>query len=242
MITTDSSRVIVVEGKTDLQIISHLLEKIDSKIICDDSKTIVLQLLRERDLKLAICQEGGFDQLCKEVSIRLKESELECIGFVFDANGDPKGNWRKVRRRIVGAHKELQAASTPTLREVFHETPVSGGLWIRDYNPKVGMWMMPNNKETGAIEDCLAYMIHPKDHCWRHTQRYVETIFQEGKKNPNRKVKTLEGKNISKANIHAWLAVQEKPGIPPGTAIKAGYFNTTNPAAQSFQKWLGNLP
>ena len=99
--------------------------------------------------------------------------------------------------------------------------------------------MMPNNKDTGAIEEFLTYMIHLKDHYWKHAQDYVETILQEGKQFPERK--TIKEKNISKANIHAWLAVQEEPGNPPGTAIEAGYFDAESVKVQPFRQWLRNL-
>lgn len=242
METSYPIRIIVVEGKTDLHVILHLLEKSNPNMRCErvNNYTSVARLPGKRNLQINICQEGSFSELCDEIEVWLMKPKLECVGFVFDANGDPRRNWQRVRNRILRVYEELQDIPSPELREIFCETPVPGGIWVRDCVPKVGMWMMPNNKDTGAIEEFLAYMIRQEDHCWEHTQKYVKTIFQEGIRFPKRKV--LKEKNIPKANIHAWLAVQEEPGKPPGTAIKTGYFDTENLRVQAFRQWLGNLP
>lgn len=242
MKTSNSSRIIVVEGETDLHVVLHLLNRKNLQLheIERKSQSIVVEIPGENNLRIEVCQEGGFNQMFEEIGVKLKKSELECIGFVFDANGDPKKQWRKVRGKILEKHRELQAESSSKLKKVFRETPVPEGLWVRDYSPKVGMWMMPNNKDTGEIEDFLSYMIHPKDHCWKHAQDYVETILQERKRFPGYKV--IKENKALKAKIHAWLAVQEKPNRPPGEAIKRNYFNSNAPMAQPFQRWLGNLP
>ena len=41
-----------------------------------------------------------------------------------------------------------------------------------------------------------------------------------------------------KAVLHAWLAWQEKPGLPYGSAIRARYFSHDSAAALSFVEWF----
>ena len=45
----------------------------------------------------------------------------------------------------------------------------------------------------------------------------------------------------SKALIHTWLAWQQNPGRPMGTAIKAGYLQHDAPIALAFVAWLRRL-
>ena len=44
-----------------------------------------------------------------------------------------------------------------------------------------------------------------------------------------------------KAVLHAWLAWQQSPGLPYGTAIKAGFFRDDSPAALAFVDWYRRL-
>ena len=44
-----------------------------------------------------------------------------------------------------------------------------------------------------------------------------------------------------KAILHAWLAWQEEPGCPYGTAIRAKYFGDDSPAATKFVAWFRRL-
>ena len=41
-----------------------------------------------------------------------------------------------------------------------------------------------------------------------------------------------------KAVLHTWLAWQEEPGLPYGTAIRARYFRHDSPVAECFVKWF----
>lgn len=233
---------IVVEGKTDMHVVLHLLNKKNPQMdeVSRTDLSITVQLEGVKSLQLVVSQAEGFDNVCNEIRAKIMEPKLECIGFVFDANGAPDERWQKIRNKIHKAHPKLQSISSSTLNKIFHEMPVQGGVWIKDYRPEVGIWMMPNNKDTGAIEDFLAYMIREEDHCWESAKDYVKTVFQKGMVFPDRRV--LKEKDISKARIYAWLAVQEKPGSPPGAAIGIEYFDTEGPKVQAFQEWLGNLP
>lgn len=237
MAASNSNRVIVVEGETDLNVIWYLLKRKNPQIqkIRNKNQVPTIEVVGEKSQQLGIHRERGFNRMLEEISTRLKIPKLECVGFVFDANGDPEDHWKKIRERIIKQHKELQIMPSSELEKIFPETPVLGGIWVGNCNPKVGMWMMPNNKDSGAIEDFLTCMIRPKDRSWGHARGYVKTIFQE-------KCGVMEKSKIPKADFYAWLAVQKKPGKFPGAAIKHRYLDPDVPKAQPFQKWLGNLP
>lgn len=229
MVNPHSKRLIVVEGDTDLHIVLQLFKRNNPQIDCDEVSDYV-----------KICQEGGVDQMCRELSTWLKEPKLECIGFVFDANSDPKKRWKQVREKILQAYIEVRPVAHTKLKKAFCANPVPEGIWIRDCKPKVGMWMMPNNEHPGTIENFLTEMIPPEDYRWDHAQNYVQTTLE--KKEQFSKHKIFPKTKQMKADIYAWLAIQEDPGMFPGAAIKRKYFNSDAPKAQPFQKWLGDLP
>lgn len=212
---SSDKRVIVVEGKTDFHVVSNLLKK----------DNLQLQVYSEDGSD----GEKGIELLLKKIPMRL-ESELECIGFVFDANGNPVNRWKQVRNQILKSHPKAEKMK---LDRCIPEMPVSKGICVSDYKPVVGMWMMPNNKDEGTIEKFLSYMIHPEDLCWKYAQKYIENVPETERK--------FHNKYVTKANIHAWLAVQKEPGNPPGTAIAAGYLNIEEPKVQPFREWLGKL-
>ena len=44
--------------------------------------------------------------------------------------------------------------------------------------------------------------------------------------------------DADKAVLHTWLAWQEEPGLPYGTAMRARFFRGDSPAAQAFVTWF----
>ena len=47
--------------------------------------------------------------------------------------------------------------------------------------------------------------------------------------------------DVRKAVLHAWLAWQQEPGLPYGTAIRARYFMHDSPVAARFVAWFRRL-
>ena len=44
--------------------------------------------------------------------------------------------------------------------------------------------------------------------------------------------------DADKAALHTWLAWQEEPGLPYGTAMRARFFRDDSPAALAFVTWF----
>ena len=105
-----------------------------------------------------------------------------------------------------------------------------------EYRAKVGVWLMPDNRQEG-------------DRGEGTLERFLETLVQEADpllphaRDATRRAKTEHGASypdgdVKKAVLHAWLAWQEEPGLPYGTAIKARYFRHDSPVAESFVGWF----
>ncbi len=92
---------------------------------------------------------------------------------------------------------------------------------------------MPNNKLPGMLEDFVALLIPSEDLLWARALESVNNIPSEQRR--------FTITHLSKAYIHTWLAWQEEPGTPLGSAITKRYFNPDAPQAAIFIAWVRRL-
>jgi hypothetical protein len=199
----------MVEGKDDEEVVKHLcgyfeLGKIEKIHQCD-----------------------GVNQLLKDFAVRIKESDIATLGVMLDADANVRTRWQSVTKPLKDAgYKDI-----PT-------NPEDGGTIIppppnNTLLPRVGIWLMPNNREPGILEDFLRSLIPTKDVLLAHAEKSIEEIP------PGEKL--FSPAKQTKALIHTWLSWQEEPGKPFGLAIKARYLKSGSPVGLAFSKWLKNL-
>jgi hypothetical protein len=99
------------------------------------------------------------------------------------------------------------------------ESPALEGTIIEGNGKRVGVWLMPDNHNPGKLEDFLAVLVPAGNRCWP----------------PFSKLDSM------KAQIHTWLAWQEEPGLPFGTAITAATFAHDSTLATTFVRWMTRL-
>jgi hypothetical protein len=100
--------------------------------------------------------------------------------------------------------------------------------------PKFGVWIMPDNQTNGMLEYFIKFLIPDKDELLPIAN---DTLNQIEHKSLN-KYKNL---HRPKALIHTWLAWQEEPGSPMGSAITKRYLDTSSEICDKFVKWLSEL-
>ena len=83
----------------------------------------------------------------------LKASGLEALGVLVDANGDARQRWGKLKNRYIGQFADLP-----------DEIPESGLSVVHFLGPRFGVWIMPNNRFSGMLEDFLVRLISD-DYC-----------------------------------------------------------------------------
>ena len=88
---------------------------------------------------------------------------------------------------------------------------------------------MPNNRSAGELEDFVQKMIPKNDPAWAPARRYIRAIPEEARK--------FRPKKQSRAELHAWLATRENPGLM-GSAIRRGDLKTDGPLCTAFLEWL----
>lgn len=166
---------------------------------------------------------GGKDPLIDGIGVRLKESDIDVLGIILDADTDLQARWQAVCSRLSQAgYRDVPAV--PAHEGTIIESPVDSLL------PRVGIWLMPDNQVPGILEDFLRFLVPEGDGLLAHVDLSIDSIRPEQRK--------FTDLRKSKARIHTWLAWQEEPGKPFGQAISARYLDSSLPAANIFARWL----
>ncbi len=170
---------------------------------------------------------GDVEQLSDAISIQLKLGyEGDIVGVVLDADTDIRARWQSLRDRV----REAGYEHIPDL-------PLSDGTIMPAKDnpplPRLGMWIMPDNQADGTLEDFLRFLVPQPHALFDHVKSSVAEIPMEFRQS-----------NVSwnsKAIIHTWLAWQETPGKPLGTAITARFLNPSVPEVDGLVSWLRRL-
>jgi hypothetical protein len=194
-----------------------------------DDEHCVLQLMKRHDVdwddpravlpRVHDC--GGFDPL--RASLGVSAKSYARLGIMVDANADIYHRWNQVRGELYKVDVTLP------------DLPAPGGVIVPGLQAgwKVGVWLMPDNQNRGQLEDFLGKLIPPNDRCWMHACEATRRAKELGAGFPE--------KILSKANVHAWLAWQESPGLPFGMAITAKYFAADSMEALECVDWFKRL-
>lgn len=108
------------------------------------------------------------------------------------------------------------------------------GLIVSNGKQKAGIWIMPNNKLNGMLEDFISFLIPPDDQLYPIAQSTLGEIEAKGLSN-------YKPFHKAKATIHTWLAWQEDPGTPLGMSITKKYLTTDEVTCKKFTDWLKEL-
>ena len=211
LVKNSSSKHLIVEGKDDQYTIIHLTEKHG---IAWDKKPV------------QIVDANGCEKALEDFSVRIKSSER--IGIVMDADLNLTNRWQSIRDCLLKFVKQQDVSST-----VVPLKPNPKGTIISIGNRTVGIWLMPDNENVGKLEDFLKTLVPSTDCCWHYAEQAVEVAHEKGAQ--------FSDLDKIKAHVYTWLAWQEEPGRPFGTAIKAAYFLHATPEALNFVNWFKQL-
>jgi hypothetical protein len=169
----------------------------------------------------------GVDHLLESFPVRLKASEDgDVVGLVIDADTDLASRWESLRQRLTRAGYEA-VPDSPAPEGTILDPPTGKLL------PRVGIWIMPDNRISGILEDFLRLLVPHGSRLFDHVTSCVAAIPQD-----ERRFSQLAE---PKAVIHTWLAWQEEPGKPLGTAITARYLDPHAPQVDVLVSWLKRL-
>lgn len=163
---------------------------------------------------------GNVDELLALLLVLPKASDIDRIAAVLDADEDLSSRWASLRSRLARAGYR----GVP-------ELPAVGGTIVQhDGLPDLGVWLMPDNRLPGILEDFLSFLVPSDDRCLPLVDGFLGSIPAELCRFP--------AVRRPKARIHAWLAVQEEPGRPLGQAISFRYLDAHAAAATELIAWI----
>ena len=193
-----------------------------------DDEHVIMHICGNRGVQHLdeIAPQGGVERLLDSFPVRLKESDLGVLGIVLDADTDLQGRWGSLRHRLV------QAGYTGV-----PELPAPDGTILpappNTLLPRFGVWLMPDNQSKGVLEDFLRFLVPTGSPLFEHVKSSVASI-PEGERRFSQLAEP-------KALIHTWLAWQQEPGKPLGTAITAKFLDANVAQVDVLVAWLKEL-
>jgi hypothetical protein len=200
-------RQLLVEGNDDFHALCKLFE------------------LRNVPNYFGIKEKNGYSNLLRALDVELDRAGLKTLGIIVDADENLQARWRSLRSRLI----ECGYADIP-------EQPDPNGTVISGSKmPTLGIWLMPDNRVPGILEQFIAFLIPNREAnpLWQYATQCVGAIPEDHKVFPDVR--------MAKALLHTWLAWQEEPGKPIGQAIAARYLDPETEAADRFIRWVKRL-
>ena len=222
------SGIILVEGTDDAHVIAHICHKagLGFPYILDDQNNYEKKDENPNDFAIKNPKsEGGYPRLKESIKFEFSSpNKCDFIGIVADANDNPKSRWQSICNEL----QKSNVINTPT-------EPVDKGAVFQGINAeqKIGIWLMPDNRSPGELEDFVKTMIPENDKIWERAEKYIEGIVKD-------KLSTSPLTKLTKAKVSAWLAAQEEPS-PMGVSIKKGDLIIDGPQCSEFIEWLSWL-
>ncbi len=165
---------------------------------------------------------SGIDDALKIFSASLATPDITNIGIILDADDkDVKSRWQAISSRVLKYFPDINLSS--------YQFSNQGIIVKEDGFPTIGLWVMPNNQDTGYFEHFLASMI-AEDNLWIEANQKVDEIYL--------KYDHLNNIRKQKAKIYTWLAWQKNPGASFGRAMQGSNFDINTQEVQDFTNWL----
>lgn len=145
------------------------------------------------------------------------------IGVMLDAdNPSLVGRWDSIKGKLRHYHY------------VFPAHPDPNGTFVESAfeQPKLGFWLMPNNQNSGMLEDFCAELAEPS------SLQFAQQCVAQAQAN---NLTTFKLVHQSKAIIHTYLAWHDEPGSPLGRAITKQALRPQTEIAIRFTEWLRQL-
>ena len=200
--------IILVEGADDSAVVFHLLTR-HGLPLADRGRLSPGQL--------GIEDGRGVDHILESLPTRLKalsnEQPSPRIGLVLDADRDLPRRWDAIRNRLV----DFGYGAVPNLPEA------QGTVLQQDDLPILGIWLMPDNRLSGELEDFVQLLVPATDTLWPRAEQVVQDIPLAERLFP--------AHDRMKAMMHTWLAWQHEPGRPMGQAITKRFLDPDAPSA-----------
>lgn len=205
----------------------RIKEKFNKKLLVEgnDDQHVIWALCEKFKINEAfdVIDCEGIEKLFDQIPVRFKQSNIDTIGIIIDADSDLQLRWNHL--------KQLLNAQGFVLPEIL---PESGLILSELGRITIGVWIMPNNNLNGMLEDFINFLVPPDDALFP----IINENLNEIERKQLNKYKLI---HKSKAIVHSWLSVQEDPGTPMGLSITKRYLTTDDNICKKIIGWLNDL-
>ena len=157
------------------------------------------------------------------ISGKLKESGVDVLGVVLDADDIFSNRWGRIRS-LCAPLFPLMSATIP-----------ADGLIIENIDEmRLGVWIMPDNASHGMLETFLQHLVPD-------TSVPVLDYAKQAVNEARQKGASCRECHIDKALIHTWLAWQDPPGNSLGRALTKRILDPDSNSAAPFIAWFKKL-
>ncbi|MEK8021500.1 MAG: DUF3226 domain-containing protein [Candidatus Parabeggiatoa sp.] len=205
-----------------------------SKLIVEgQADSLFFQALIERE-QLSIDVEPRYgitkiNALLSKLFKDLQDGTVEHLGIVADADYTvPKteGGFNKRWQQLTQPLKEMGYDITAPPSQSY----VGNIFTHEDGLPPIGLWLMPDHKNEGMLEDLIKKTV-----CEGEQQSLLQTASLCLKQLP---IKLFKPHHHTKATLYTWLAWQKRPGQALVSTLNADLIDRHSPEIQSLIKWL----
>jgi hypothetical protein len=216
----DGGFLLLVEGPNDRHAVAQLV-----------------RLIHGAELSFGVLDCGGDDGVLDRLSAKLIQPNVpeKALGLILDADIEDSTEADAVQRRLaqlkdrIGADYDLPEAF-PEHGLVIEPRP---GRRAVGTLPRIGVWLMPNNRAFGMFEDLLMESLGARE------KDYTSNVVRQAKTD---NIASYHDSHLSKAVIRTYMAWQEPPDVQYlGLAIQKGHFQNIEAACAQFLNWLGRL-
>lgn len=147
---------------------------------------------------------------------------LRNLGLMVDANSSCVGRYESIRGRFAEYFPGMPEQIPPH------------GLIVENANGiRFGVWIMPDNRSSGAVEDFLIGLVPQESKIlMERTIKHVESMHN---------ISPFRRSHVHKARLYSWLALQDPPTLDPLKALYTGALDAKHPAASEFVNWFIEL-
>ena len=167
---------------------------------------------------------SGYPEILDRFLTGLDTPNLTNIGLIVDADFG----------KIEGRFSSILAALSQKLKRDLskYRLHTEGVTIVEEGLPTIGIWLMPDNTQDGYLEYFVEQLIPNVDVILPLAKSAVADLMTKDY------CKFTEVKQ-QKAIIYNWLAWQQSPGLPFGTALEAGFLSAEKASLQPFLNWIG---
>ena len=192
-----------------------------------DDCHIIKEFCQKNEIKpnFGFCKCGSDNQVLSRLNALLKKSEKpNILGVILDADKDVNARYQNIKSK---------AKDKNFYQNLPDSMPKTGLIHTERSLPKLGIWIMPNNQDNGALEEFYLELATNID------VDFIDKIIQQAEEKKG--ITSFKPQHRNKAMMHTYFAWQDSPSMPLHSAVRKTALDNNKDIAKAFKKWLTDL-